>query len=445
MAQPGGSTAITTLATRVIALCWFLVLLDGLDLFVYGAVLPGVLDDKAFHLTKAVAGDIGSLTNFGMLLGALTAGLLTDRIGRRRLLLAGVVIFSLASGGAATAPSVGVFAVARFISGYGLGALLPTCIALVQEFAPPRRKAIAVTFLMTAHQAGGALAGALAMSVVHALGWRSVYWLGMLPLLLIPVVWALLPESITYLISSGRTERATALASKYGVPLGFYAPEPGAERRRGDVRALFAAPVRTTTLLFWVASFFGLLLVYGMNTWLPTMMRGHGYNLGSAISFLLVINLGGIVGMLVAGPLADRFGPQRVAMAWFACTAVGVGLLVNHMPLVWTYVVVFATGGFLFSAQTLIYASTSSYYLPSVRATALGWVSAVGRWGSIFGPWFGGVLLSHGLTTSGFGMFSAAAVIALLTLAFVRRNPEVDAINAADDLAATEGSTTQPV
>lgn len=429
---PGGSSAVSRLAVRVIAVCWFLVLLDGLDLFVYGAVLPGVLEDEAFGLTKSTAGDIGSLTNLGMLLGALTAGLLNDRIGRRPVVLVGVIIFSLAAAGTAVAPSVAVFALVRFIAGYGLGGLLPTCIALVQEFAPAGRKAFAVTFLMTAHQAGGALAGAMAMSVVEALGWRSVYWFGALPLLLVPVVWILLPESITHLLSSGRTGRAREQAAKYGVPLAFYTPEQGAEKRRGRVRALFDSSARRTTLLFWVASFFGLLLVYGVNTWLPTMMRGHGYNLGSAISFLLVINLGGIVGMLTAGPLADRFGPRRVAMIWFACTAVGVGLLAFHMPLLVTYIVVFCTGGFLFSAQTLIYAATSSYYLPSVRATALGWVSAVGRWGSIFGPWIGGVLLSHGLTTGGFGLFAAAAVIALVMITFVRRTPEVDIVDAAE-------------
>ncbi|WP_196814475.1 MFS transporter [Nocardia sp. BMG111209] len=430
----GASPAVGRLATRVIVVCWFLVLLDGLDLFVYGAVLPGVFDDKAFHLSKAAGGDIGSFTNLGMLLGALTAGLLNDRIGRRLPLMAGVTIFALASAGAAAAHTVTVFGVARFISGYGLGALLPTCLALVQEFAPKARKNLAVTFVMTAHQAGGALAGGLALSVVHHLGWRSVYWFGALPLLAVPLIWALLPESMTYLLGSGRTAQAKAQAAKYGVPLEFYAPEAGGEKRRGDVRQLFTRNVRSTTLLFWVASFFGLLLVYGMNTWLPTMMRGHGYNLGSAISFLLVINLGGIVGMLVAGPLADRFGPRRIALIWFTCTAIGVALLAAHTGQFLTYVIVFVTGGFLFSAQTLIYASTSTYYLPSVRATALGWVSAVGRWGSIFGPWFGGVLLSHGFDTAGFWVFAIAAAIAVVTIAFVRRNPEADAYRATEKL-----------
>src|SRR5206468_5517289 len=140
-------------------------------------------------------------------------------------------------------------------------------------------------------------------------------------------------------------------------------------------RGLFTPSVRLTTLLFWIASFAGLLLVYGVNTWLPTMMRGAGYNLGSAISFLLVINLGGIVGMLIAGRLADRFGARPVAIVWFALTAGGVGLLALHMPLAVTYVVVFLTGAWLFSAQTLIYAAVGAYYPAGSRAPARGWVS----------------------------------------------------------------------
>lgn len=409
--------AVNRLAARVLALCWLLILFDGLDLFSYGAVLPAMLEDKTFPLTKTTAGDIGSLTNLGMLAGALIAGLLTDRIGRRPILLAGVTIFSLASTAAALAPTVAIFATVRFAAGFGLGGLLPICIALTMDFAPAHRRHAAVTFLMTAHQAGGALAAALAMTMVDTLGWRSVYWLGALPLLLIPVVWLLLPESITYLLSSGRTERATALATKYAVPLTVYAPEPQARQQHGSARALFGPTVRRNTALLWAASFFGLLLVYGVNTWLPTMMRGHGYNLGSAISFLLVINLGGIAGMLIAGPLADRLGARRVTIAWFALTALGVATLALHLPLVATYAMVFCTGGFLFSAQTLIYAATGARYPASVRGTAIGWVSSIGRWGSIAGPWVGGMLLAHGLGTGGFPLFATAALIAMILLA----------------------------
>jgi AAHS family benzoate transporter-like MFS transporter len=418
----GGSTAATVrLSVRVTALCWVLVLLDGLDLFVYGATLPGVLADKGFGLTPVGGGTIGSLTTFGMMLGALTSGIITDRIGRRKIIITGVTVFSLAAAACAAAPTAEFFGGARFVAGVGLGGLLPSAIAMVMEYAPAWRKNLAVTTVMTAHQAGGALAGALGMTLVQSLGWRSVYWLG--ALLLVPVLPAivfLLPESMTFLLAKGKTDRARAIADKFAVPLEAFAPEPATDRR-GGLRGLFTPTVRLTTLLFWIASFAGLLLVYGVNTWLPTMMRGNGYNLGSAISFLLVINLGGIAGMLIAGRLADRFGARPVAIIWFALTACGVGLLALHMPLLVTYVVVFLTGAWLFSAQTLIYAAVGAYYPADSRATALGWVSGVGRLGAVFGPWLGGILVASGLSSLGFVVFAIAGLLGAVMVALVRQ------------------------
>lgn len=416
--------ASSRLSVRVTALCWVLVLLDGLDLFVYGATLPGVLADKGFGLTAVTGGTIGSLTTFGMMLGALASGVITDRIGRRKIILTGVVLFSLASAACAMAPSVEFFGGARFAAGVGLGGLLPSAIAMVMEYAPPWRKNLAVTVVMTAHQAGGALAGALGMVIVGSLGWRSVYWLGAVPIVVVlPVVAVMLPESLTFLLAKGKTERARAIADRFSVSLDLFAAEPDTERR-GGLRGLFTPSVRMTTVLFWVASFAGLLLVYGVNTWLPTMMRANGYNLGSAISFLLVINVGGIVGMLVAGRLADRFGSRPVAIIWFALTAVGVGLLALKMPLAVTYLVVFLTGGWLFSAQTLIYASVGAYYPADSRATALGWVSGVGRLGAVFGPWLGGILVAGGLSALGFGVFALAGLLGAVMVSLVRRLPK---------------------
>ncbi|GLY39814.1 MFS transporter [Amycolatopsis sp. NBRC 101858] len=418
----GGTAAATVrLSIRVTALCWVLVLLDGLDLFVYGATLPGVLADKSFGLTPVTGGTIGSLTTFGMMLGALGAGILTDRTGRRKIIITGVTVFSLAAAACAAAPTVEFFGAARFVAGIGLGGLLPSAIAMVMEYAPAWRKNLAVTTVMTAHQAGGALAGALGMTLVQSLGWRSVYWIGALLLVVVlPAVVLLLPESLTFFLAKGKTDRARAIAGKFAVSLDTFAPEP-ADDRRGGLRGLFTPSVRMTTLLFWIASFAGLLLVYGVNTWLPTMMRGSGYNLGSAISFLLVINLGGIAGMLVAGRLADRFGARPVAIIWFALTACGVGLLAVHMPLVVTYVVVFLTGAWLFSAQTLIYAAVGAYYPADSRATALGWVSGVGRTGAVFGPWLGGILVAGGLSSLGFVVFAIAGVLGAVMVFLVRQ------------------------
>lgn len=137
-------------------------------------------------------------------------------------------------------------------------------------------------------------------------------------------------------------------------------------------------------------------------------MRGEGYELGSALTFVVLFNLGGIVGMLVAGRASDRFGAPRISAIWFALTACGVFLLSVHMPPALTFGVVFLTGVFLNSAQTMIYATVSIGSAPAHRATAVGWTSGMGRFGAVFGPWLGGRLLDADKGDWGFTAFALA-------------------------------------
>ncbi|WAP59783.1 aromatic acid/H+ symport family MFS transporter [Streptomyces luomodiensis] len=423
----------TALAVLVVALCWTVVLFDGLDLFIYGAVLPDMLDDPGLGLTPGRAGDLGSWATFGMLLGALSAGTVTDWIGRKKVIIGCTTVFSLASAVCAMAPNLGVFGVARFIAGVGLGGLLPTTITLVAEYAPRGRGNLMIGLLMTAHQAGGILAALLGLWMVEPLGWRSVFWVGLAPLIVaVPLVALHLPESLGFLMARGRTDEARRLAERYQVELPATAPEPAARPdRRRALAMLFSDGQWKKTILFWCASFGGLLLVYGVSTWLPTMMRGQGYELGSALAFLIVINVGGIVGMLVAGRIADRFGAARVAAVWFGCTAIGIYLLGIHMPLALTYVVVFLTGLWLFSAQTMVYATVAGRSTTENRATAVGWTSGMGRFGAVFGPWLGGRLVANGAEDWGFTVFAATALLAtvligLTGLRSVRQTPRSD-------------------
>lgn len=143
-------------------------------------------------------------------------------------------------------------------------------------------------------------------------------------------------------------------------------------------------------------------------------MRGEGYNLGSALTFVVLFNLGGIVGMRVAGRAADSFGAPRIFAAWFALTAAGVFLLSVRMPLGVTFLVVFLTGVFLNSAQTMIYATVSIRSTPDSRATAVGWTSGMGRFGAVFGPWLGGQLLAAGNGDWGFTAFALAGVSSMV-------------------------------
>jgi AAHS family benzoate transporter-like MFS transporter len=185
----------TALATLVVGLCWLVVLFDGLDMFVYGSVLPNMLAEHALGLQPSQAGDLGSYATFGMLIGALSAGTVTDWIGRKKVIITCTAVFSLASALCAVAPSLGVFGLGRFISGLGLGGLLPTTITMVAEYAPRGRRALIVGTLMTAHQAGGILAGFVGLWTTGAGQWRVAYWICVVPLLIgVPLIAKYLPE-----------------------------------------------------------------------------------------------------------------------------------------------------------------------------------------------------------------------------------------------------------
>ncbi|WP_367667043.1 MFS transporter [Streptomyces sp. DG2A-72] len=158
-------------------------LFDGLDIFVYGSVLPHLLETKTFDLTPDQAGDLGSYAAFGMLVGALTTGTVADRIGRKKLMVSCVVLFSPACGVCAIADSVAVFGLGRTLAGVGPGGLLPTAISMVSDYAPRGRGAIIIGLLMTAHHAGGILSAYVAKWLVEPVGWRAAFWVCVLPLL----------------------------------------------------------------------------------------------------------------------------------------------------------------------------------------------------------------------------------------------------------------------
>ncbi|GGJ26539.1 MFS transporter [Streptomyces brasiliensis] len=412
--SPALSARARRLALLVVGLCWLAVLFDGLDMFIYGSVLPHMLETKALGITPGQAGDLGSYATFGMLIGALTAGTIADRIGRKKLMVGCVTLFSLASALCAVSGGVAVFGLGRTLAGVGLGGLLPTAISMVSDYARGGRAALTVGVLMTAHHAGGILSAYVAKWLVEPVGWRSAFWVCVVPLLFVPVLAKMLPESLSFLVAKGRTEEARALAGRYEVELPDTTGRKTATDRWDALRGLFRGGAWSQTLLYWLASFGGLLLVYGVATWLPTLMRGEGYNLGSALTFVVLFNLGGIVGMLIAGRAADRFGAPRISAIWFALTAVGVFLLSVRMPLGVTFLVVFLTGVFLNSAQTMIYATVSLRATPDSRATAVGWTSGMGRFGAVFGPWLGGQLLAEGHGDWGFTAFALAGVSSMV-------------------------------
>ncbi len=423
----GGSAA-----RWVVALCWVAVALDGFDLVVLGAVTPALLEYQAWGLTAPQIGVITSYGLVGMMIGALSIGTLADVIGRKACILISVVSFSVFTAALAFAPSPEVFGLFRFLAGLGLGGLIPTAATMVSEYARMRRGSSSITFMMTGYHVGGVLTALLAIPILPALGWRAMFVIGAVPaLVLAPLMLRNLPESPSFLVAKGRRDEAEELAARYGIAL---EPEEiqevqSEERvseggRFGAVKTLFSGGYVLATLAFWVASFMGLLLVYGLNQWLPTIMRDAGYALGAALAFLLVLNVGAVIGLLVAGPLADRYGSKVTCAGWFAFAAVFLFLLSVQMPLPLTYIAVLATGVFVFSAQVLLYAYVSKHYPTSGRGTALGWAAGIGRIGAICGPLLGGMLLGAGLAVPwGFYAFAVVGLLGSIFIALVPRSP----------------------
>ena len=298
-------------ARWVAPLCWIAVLLDGFDLVVLGAVIPSLLDYDAWGLSTGTITMISTFGLIGMTIGALVIGTLTDVIGRRRALLYAVAAFSILTLLCAIAPNPFIFGLLRFLAGVGLGGALPTALALVNEFSKKQGGGSASTMLMTGYHVGAVATAALALVVIEPFGWRAMFVVGALPaVVLIPLMLRYLPESPSYLLAHGKRAEAEEIAARYDVELEA-APtsEAGQAEAANPVRALFSSKFLRNSIAIWITSFMGLLLVYGLNTWLPTIMREAGYNLGASLTFLLILNAGAVVGLLIAG--ASRTGSAR--------------------------------------------------------------------------------------------------------------------------------------
>jgi len=401
----------------VVGLCGLAIAFDGYDLVVYGTTIPSLLEE--WQIGPAEAGRIGGYALIGMLVGALLVGTITDLYGRRKTLIGSVTWFSVFTALCAAAPSPEVFGVLRFLGGIGLGGLMPIACALIIEYAPAEHRNLTYVVMQSGYAVGGILAASLAIPLIPALGWHVMYLIGAAPVVLIvPLALKYLPESLEYLVSRGRTDEAAALAKRLGIAVPP-APPSGARWYDG-VRTLFSGEYRRGTVLLWIATFCALLMVYGMNTWLPQIMRAQDYALGSALSFLLVFNLGSIVGSVLGGRAADRIGSKPVIATAFLLAAVSIGLLSLKAPTIGLYALFAVAGYGTIGTQNLINVHVGRYYPASARATGVGWSLGFGRLGAILGPIAGGLILGSGLSaTWNFYLFAAVAVVGLAATALI--------------------------
>ncbi|GAA3695533.1 aromatic acid/H+ symport family MFS transporter [Arthrobacter ginkgonis] len=379
----------------VFLICWFGLLADGYDLYVYGATLPGLIGPEPFGVTPASAGMVGSLALVGMLLGSLVVGTLTDKLGRRRIFVGALALFSVAMLACAAAPSWETFAAFRFVACFGVGGLLPTAVALTNEFALPGRKSITLGAVLTGPAVGTVVASLSSLALLESHGFRPVYAIGAAGLLLVPFAWRALPESPSFLHATGRHAEAGRVEAAYGlVP----ATESTVRQRPAGspLRTLLSGGYRRPTLMLWGITLLSLLTIFGVSTWLPQIMRTAGYGVGSSVSFLLCYSLGAVVGTVLASAVSQRTGPKPLVITGFASAAAAL-LLMSLNPPAAVIAVLAAVAGFGgLGTQNMINDYIAQFYPAAVRATGLGWALAIGRIGAIAGPTYGAFLVSFG-------------------------------------------------
>ncbi|MCX4793657.1 MULTISPECIES: MFS transporter [unclassified Streptomyces] len=380
-----------------VILCWITVLLEGYDLVVLGAIIPTLLKTHHLGMTAGDATTIATLSLVGVAIGAVCVGPLADRLGRRLLLIGSVVLFSVFTILVPLADSVAMFAALRLIAGLGLGACMPVSLTMMSEHMPAHRRARASTLTMTGYHTGAVITSLLALQVTD--NWQVLFYaLGVAGLGIAAIQWFRLPESDAF-VQAKEAPKAQRVAFTELLKPNFLRASIG----------------------IWVASFMGLLLVYGLNTWLPKLMNDAGYPVPTAVTQLLVLNVGGVVGLVLGGYVADRRGIKGTTLGWFAVSVLMLACLsIKISSDLLLNTIIFFTGVFVFSAQVLVYAYVTNYYPASVRGTALGSASGIGRIGSIVGPSITGALVTAGIGHPwGFYFFAAVAVfgfLAVLTL-----------------------------
>lgn len=391
------SRPISAFQWRVLILCLIIIMFDGYDAAVMGFIAPALIEE--WHISRAAMGPILGAAMFGVAIGALIAGPLSDRFGRKKIILLSVLMFSVFSLVCAFATTPLQMALMRFVAGLGLGAVMPNCVTLLAEYMPERRKGVMITLMFSGFNIGSGLGGFIAAALLTHYNWTAVLIFGgAVPLVLLPFLSLLLPESaFNLLVRRAPREKIAALLNRMGghftQDASFVLNSPRINRN-STISQLFRHGFARGTIILWVTYFMGLFVIYLLNGWLPTIMRSGGISLEQAAILAGLFQLGGPLGGIMVGALMDKLNARYV---------IGVVYLLGCLCLLAQGLFGFsgaALGVFIFvigmcinGAQNGLQVYSPAYYPTEIRATGVSWMHGIGRTGAILSSSVGGLLM----------------------------------------------------
>ena len=377
---------------RIVLLCGLVMFLDGFDTQAISYIAP--LIAKEWNLSRELLGLIFSSALTGLMAGYLVLSPLSDRFGHRRMLLASTFTFGLFTLTTAFAgSSTGIIAL-RFLAGVGLGAAIPSAVALTTEYTPQRLRATFVLVIYCGFSLGFIAAGVAASVLLPVYGWRSILWVGAVaPLALAVFLFGWLPG-----------------------PLDFV---PVEQAGRSALTDIFRSGRGAATLLLWMVFIINLAEFYALQSWLPTILTGLHYSISTIALATSLTTAGGIAAAFVVGPAMDRLGSYGSLSIVYLGGVVFLALLGAALTRAgWMLLTAAFFAGFCVSGgMKSVIALAAVFYPATVRSTGVGWALGIGRIGGIAGPWLFGMLL--GMNGTPANAFYIAAIPMLLASAAV--------------------------
>ncbi|WP_333495482.1 MFS transporter [Kluyvera sp. CHPC 1.251] len=433
----------------ILALCFVAVALDGFDTAIIGFIASDLVQE--WGVQKSDLGPVMSAALVGLAVGALTAGPMADRIGRKKVLVLSILVFGGFSLITAFATSLTQLTVLRFLTGLGLGAAMPNAATLMSEYAPERRRALLVNLMFVGFPIGSSMGGFISAWMIPHYGWQSVLVLGgVMPLVLAVALIFLLPESARYLAVKNRSQQqiGNILRRIAALPENtrFVLQEAGQVKEQSALGVIFSPRYLVGTIMLCLTYFMGLLIFYLLTSWLPLLIRETGATLSQASVITALFPLGGGIGVLVLGALMDKINPNKVVAVGYLLTGIFVCLVgFSTSNLVLMGVMVFIAGTIMNGAQSSMPALAAGFYPTQGRATGVAWMLGLGRFGGILGAFSGAFLMQAELSFKTiFALLAIPAVLSAIAL-MVKYAASKNQQNKSDNAAATLPESAQKI
>ena len=408
-----------------VGVCIALNALDGFDVLSISFASPGIAAE--WGIDRAQLGIVLSMELIGMAVGSILLGNVADRIGRRPMILACLVLMATGMMLAATAQNVVILSVYRLVTGLGIGGMLAAINAMTAEFSNRRRRALAVAIMASGYPIGAVIGGSIASMLLASFDWRSVFLFGaIVTASFIPLVWFLLPESIEFLILK-RPPNALATVNRTMARMGHppvdRLPDPEPRSTKASIARLFAPGLARLTILVSLAYFLHIMTFYFVLKWIPKIVVDMGFAPSAAGGVLVWANVGGATGALLFGLLTQKVRLQPLIIAFMLMSAVMVTVFGHVGPDLGQLALVTAVAGFFTNAVIVgLYALFAQSFPTELRAGGTGFAVGTGRGGSVLGPIVAGFLFTanYGLPTVAMimaagSLLAAGAILALRT------------------------------